>query len=166
MKRNQFKQVVSIKSSSSSVPVNDRQPKIIPSESIPQQNTQRSKEQEAEEATELKQELDQLLTSLTLEKPLSSSSLPNISEEQEKSATDDKIQLTNVVKTLYNYDKSHLTSTDKKESSNLIDHVLTSRSVQISKYSSFNPFPSRSFNENVAINGCKLGLYAPNPANR
>lgn len=42
-----------------------------------------------------------------------------------------------------------------------INRLVTSRSAQIPKYSSFNPFPSRSFNENVAVNGYKLGLYSP-----
>jgi len=52
--------------------------------------------------------------------------------------------------------------TIKEDSSNnLIDRLVTSRSVQTPKYSSFNPFPSRSFNENVAVNGYKLGLYSP-----
>jgi hypothetical protein len=49
----------------------------------------------------------------------------------------------------------------ERSSDNLIDRLVTSRSVQTPKYSSFNPFPSRSFNENVAVNGYKLGLYSP-----
>ncbi|CAF4922767.1 unnamed protein product, partial [Rotaria sp. Silwood1] len=174
IKRNQLKKTVSMKSSSSSlsssIPIQDRQPKVlqtIQTESIPQEKIQRSKEQEAEEAAELQQELDQLLTSLNLEKPISSSSLSKIiSDEKEKSTTDDTTQLKNVAQTLYNYEKTQVTTNEKKESSNIIDRLLTSRSVQIPKYSSFNPFPSRSFNENVAVNGYKLGLYAPDPTNR
>ncbi|CAF1082876.1 unnamed protein product [Rotaria sordida] len=174
IKRNQFKKTVSIKSSSSSIPIPDRQPKVlqtIQTESIPQEKVQRSKEQEAEEAAELQQELDQLLTSLNLEKPTTSSSssslslLSKISDEKEKSTIHETIQLKNVAQTLYNYEKVQVTTNEKKESPNLIDRLLTSRSVQIPKYSSFNPFPSRSFNENVAVNGYKLGLYAPNPTN-
>ncbi|CAF1929861.1 unnamed protein product [Rotaria magnacalcarata] len=46
-------------------------------------------------------------------------------------------------------------------SNTLIDQLVKSRSSQAPKYSSFNPFPSRSFNENVAANGYKLGLYSP-----
>lgn len=42
-----------------------------------------------------------------------------------------------------------------------LNRFITSQSTQIPKYSSFNPFPSRSFNENVAVNGYKLGLYSP-----
>ncbi|CAF1132431.1 unnamed protein product [Adineta ricciae] len=49
----------------------------------------------------------------------------------------------------------------KTSSDNSIDRFLISRSAQTPKYSSFNPFPSRSFNENVAVNGYKLGLYSP-----
>lgn len=52
-------------------------------------------------------------------------------------------------------------SQNDSSSNNLIDHLVKSRSSQIPKYSSFNPFPSRSFNENVAVNGYKLGLYSP-----
>lgn len=43
----------------------------------------------------------------------------------------------------------------------LLTHLVTSRSHEIPRYSSFNPFPSRSFNENVAMNGYRLGLYSP-----
>lgn len=53
---------------------------------------------------------------------------------------------------------------DKPKSSSdnhLLTHLVTSRSHQIPRYSSFNPFPSRSFNENVAMNGYRLGLYSP-----
>ncbi|CAF0804238.1 unnamed protein product [Adineta steineri] len=49
----------------------------------------------------------------------------------------------------------------KPSSDNYIDRLVTSRSVQMPKYSSFNPFPSRSYNENVAMNGYRLGLYSP-----
>jgi hypothetical protein len=49
----------------------------------------------------------------------------------------------------------------KTSSDNYIDRLVTSRTVKTPKYSSFNPFPSRSFNENVAVNGYKLGLYSP-----
>jgi hypothetical protein len=54
---------------------------------------------------------------------------------------------------------------EPKAPSPTVDHylnrLLTSRSSQIPKYSSFNPFPSRSFNESVAVNGYRLGLYSP-----
>ncbi|CAF4309025.1 unnamed protein product [Rotaria sp. Silwood2] len=168
IKRNQFKKTVSMKSSSPPLPIQDQQPKAMQTfqtEPIPQEKVQRSKEQEAEEAAELQQELDQLLTSLNLEKPTSPSS-SKISDEKEKSTTNETIQLKNVAQTLYNYEKIQVTTNDKKQSPNIIDRLLTSRSVQIPKYSSFNPFPSRSFNENVAVNGYKLGLYAPDSANR
>ncbi|CAF4951622.1 unnamed protein product, partial [Rotaria magnacalcarata] len=89
----------------------------------------------------------------------------NITEEQDKSPTTERVQLKTVAETLYNYEKCQVTKNEKKESPNLIDRLLTSRSVQIPTYSSFNPFPSRSFNENVAVNGYKLGLYAPDPSN-
>ncbi|UJR22035.1 hypothetical protein I4U23_025103 [Adineta vaga] len=49
----------------------------------------------------------------------------------------------------------------KSSSDDYINRLITSRSAQIPKYSSFNPFPSRSFNENVAVNGYRLGLYSP-----
>ncbi|CAF4688407.1 unnamed protein product, partial [Rotaria socialis] len=168
IKRNQFKTNVSIKSPSTP-PVQDRQQthvlRPVVSEPVPQKKIQRSKEQEAEEAAELQQELDQLLTSLNLEKP-TSVSLSNITEEQDKSPTNETVQLKTVAETLYNYEKCQVTKNEKKESPNLIDRLLTLRSVQMPKYSSFNPFPSRSFNENVAVNGYKLGLYAPDPSNR
>ena len=136
---------------------------VIP-ESIPREKPRRSKEEEAEEAAELQQEIDQLLTSLNLEKP-SSPPLSTTKPEQIVS-TDEPIPLDHVARTLYNYEKSQVTINDKKETPNLIDRLLTSRSVQVPKYSSFNPFPSRSFNENVAVNGYKLGLYAPDATNR
>jgi hypothetical protein len=136
---------------------------VIP-ESIPPGKPQRSKEEEAEEAAELQQEIDQLLTSLNLEKPLSSP--PPTTKSEQVISTDEPTQLDHVARTLYNYEKSQVTINDKKETPNLIDRLLTSRSVQIPKYSSFNPFPSRSFNENVAVNGYKLGLYAPDSTNR
>lgn len=159
---------------SPSVP--DRPAQIIRpvvSEPISEEKATRSKEQEAEEAAELQQELDQLLTSLNLEKPpppppLSSSSPSSkISEEKvDQSPIDETIQLKNVAQTLYNYEKSQVATNEKKESPNIIDRLLTSRSMKIPKYSSFNPFPSRSFNENVAVNGYKLGLYAPDSTTR
>jgi len=167
IKRNQFKKTVSMKSSSSTssspppVSIHDRQSKIIQStitESIPREKSQRSKEEEAEEAAELQQEINQLLTSLNLEKPTSTS--------EQLVSTEETVQLENVARTVYNYEKPQATKTEKKETPNLIDRILTSNSVQIPKYSSFNPFPSRSFNENVAVNGYKLGLYAPDPTNR
>ncbi len=49
----------------------------------------------------------------------------------------------------------------KPTTDHYLNRLLTSRSAEIPKYSSFNPFPSRSFNENVAVNGYKLGLYSP-----
>jgi hypothetical protein len=161
VKRNQLKKSVSIKSSSSSVSTPDRQSKIVrpsPIESIPQEKLQRSKEEEAEDAAELQQEIDQLLTSLNLEKP------STIYEEE--NANEETSQLENVARTLYDCQKTQVTINEKKETPNLIDRLLISRSVQIPKYSSFNPFPSRSFNENVAVNGYKLGLYAPDATNR
>jgi hypothetical protein len=66
--------------------------------------------------------------------------------------------------TCLNLEKSASISANESretKSENLIHHLVTSRSGQIPKYSSFNPFPSRSFNENVAVNGYKLGLYSP-----
>ncbi len=153
-------------SSTSSIPINDRQVKVIRApiiEPIPQEKLQRTKEEEAEEAAELQQEIDQLLTSLNLEKPTPPPS-PTILEHQ--TITEEKVQLENVARTLYDYEKKQVTTNEKKETPNLIDRFLTSHSVQIPKYSSFNPFPSRSFNENVAVNGYKLGLYAPDPTNR
>ena len=44
---------------------------------------------------------------------------------------------------------------------NIIDRLINKKCVQTPRYTSFNPFPSRSFNENVAVNGYKLGLYSP-----
>ena len=133
----------------------------------------RSKEEEAEEAAELQQEIDQLLTSLNLEKtpppPATVATAASAVAEQEN-VTDQSDQLENVARTLYDYQKPQMAITEKtpekKESPNLIDRLLTSRSVQIPKYSSFNPFPSRSFNGNVAVNGYKLGLYAPDSSTR
>jgi len=148
-----------MKSSSSSplqqspVPSKVIRPSIT--EPILQEKIVRTKEEEAEEAAELQQEIDQLLTSLNLEKP--------ITDQQNK--IEEKLQYENVSRTLYDYEKTQVTTNEKKETPNLIDRLLTSRSVQIPKYSSFNPFPSRSFNENVAVNGYKLGLYAPDPTN-
>ncbi len=133
---------------------------VIP-ESIPPEKIQRSKEEEAEEAAELQQEIDQLLTSLNLEKPI-----PATVTSEQQTTIQETVQLENVARTLYDYEKIQVTKNEKSESPNLIDRLLTSRSVQIPKYSSFNPFPSRSFNENVAVNGYKLGLYAPDPTNR
>lgn len=133
---------------------------ISPLPSPPKQS-QRSAEEEAEEAAELQQEIDQLLTSLNLEKP----SEPIKTPEQSMSNTE-TIQLGNVARTVYDLEKTQVNTNEKKETPNLIDRILTSRSVQIPKYSSFNPFPSRSFNENVAMNGYKLGLYAPDSTNR
>ncbi len=132
---------------------------VIP-ESIPPEKIQRSKEEEAEEAAELQQEIDQLLTSLNLEKPSSTKT------SEQLISIEEPIQLGHVARTLYDYEKTQVTINEKKETPNLIDRLLTSRSVQIPKYSSFNPFPSRSFNENVAVNGYKLGLYAPDSTNR
>lgn len=132
----------------------------------------RSKEEEAEEAAELQQEIDQLLTSLNLEKtPPPATVAPAASAVAEhENVTEQSDQLENVARTLYDYQKPQMAITEKtpekKESPNLIDRLLTSRSVQIPKYSSFNPFPSRSFNGNVAVNGYKLGLYAPDSSTR
>ncbi len=162
-----MKKTVSIKSSSTSaarVPVHEPPTKVvirsvIP-ESIPPEKIQRSKEEEAEEAAELQQEIDQLLTSLNLEKPSSTKT------SEQLISIEEPIQLGHVARTLYDYEKTQVTINEKKETPNLIDRLLTSRSVQIPKYSSFNPFPSRSFNENVAVNGYKLGLYAPDSTNR
>jgi len=152
-------------SSPSTVPVPDRQSIVIrPSpvaEPIPPSKITRSKEEEAEEAAELQQEIDQLLTSLNLEKPI-----PATVTSEQQTTIEETVQLENVARTLYDYEKIQVTKNEKSESPNLIDRLLTSRSVQIPKYSSFNPFPSRSFNENVAVNGYKLGLYAPDPTNR
>lgn len=168
IKRNQFKKTVSMKSSST-VPVPDQQSKVIrPSitESIPEDKISHSKQEEIEDAAELQHEIDQLLTSLNLEKPIPSTVIPESSPQQTE--IEETVQLENVARTLYDYEKIQVTTAinDKKETPNLIDRILISRSVQIPKYSSFNPFPSRSFNENVAVNGYKLGLYAPDPANR
>ncbi|CAF3839650.1 unnamed protein product [Rotaria sp. Silwood1] len=65
--------------------------------------------------------------------------------------------------TCLNFEKPTILQSEQNDrtSKNLIDHLIKSRSSQIPKYSSFNPFPSRSFNENVAVNGYKLGLYSP-----
>lgn len=167
--------------SASSVPIVERTSKPIRSmvlQPIPPEKAVRSKQEEAEEAAELQQEIDQLLTSLNLEKPPltpSSSSASTIIEQAEESTG----QIETVVRTLYDIQRPQLTvnesqrtttkaatTMDKKEPSNLIDRLLTTGSVEIPKYSSFNPFPSRSFNENVAVNGYKLGLYAPDPSTR
>ena len=131
------------------------------------QRTPRSKQEEIEDAVELQQEIDQLLTSLNLEKtalPIETIAEPVINHQEENS-------LENVARTLYDQRKNQVTNSeksmvDKKQTPNLIDRLLISRAVQIPKYSSFNPFPSRSFNENVAVNGYKLGLYAPDLSNR
>jgi len=150
--------------SSSCSSAQDRQPKLVrPStiERIPTETSSRSKEQEAEDAAELQQEIDQLLTSLNLEKPVAQS--PPIEQTLSSEQT---AQLTNVARTLFDYGKTEATTVEKKPAPNLIDRIVTSRSSQIPKYSSFNPFPSRSFNENVAMNGYKLGLYAPDPTTR
>ena len=150
--------------SSPSIPIHEPPAKVIrpisPLSSPPEQS-QRSKEEEAEEAAELQQEIDQLLTSLNLEK----SPTPTGTSEQTVSTTE-TVELGNVARTVYDLEKSQVNTNEKKETPNLIDRILTSRSVQIPKYSSFNPFPSRSFNENVAMNGYKLGLYAPDSTNR
>jgi len=159
IKKNQFKKNVSIKSSSSlpqPIPVPSKVIRPSITEPILQEKIVRTKEEEAEEAAELQQEIDQLLTSLNLEKPIN---------DHQQSKIEEKIQFENVSRTLYDYEKTQVTTNEKKETPNLIDRLLTSRSVQIPKYSSFNPFPSRSFNENVAVNGYKLGLYAPDPTN-
>jgi hypothetical protein len=166
IKRNQLRTTVSMKSSSPSIPINDRQVKVIRppiTEPISPKKIVRSKEEEAEEAAELQQEIDQLLTSLNLQKPTPPPS-PTIIEQP--TTTDETVQLETVARTLYDYEKKQVTTIEKKETPNLIDRFLTSHSVQIPKYSSFNPFPSRSFNENVAVNGYKLGLYAPDSSNR
>jgi len=162
-----LKKTVSIKSSSTSAaraPVHEPPTKVIIRsvipESIPPEKIQRSKEEEAEEAAELQQEIDQLLTSLNLEKPSSTKT------SEQLISIEEPVQLGHVARTLYDYEKTQVTINEKKETPNLIDRLLTSRSVQIPKYSSFNPFPSRSFNENVAVNGYKLGLYAPDSTNR
>lgn len=62
--------------------------------------------------------------------------------------------------TCLNIEKPAVSSTESSSKS-FIDRVVKSRASEIPKYSSFNPFPSRSFNENVAVNGYKLGLYSP-----
>ncbi|UJR27171.1 hypothetical protein I4U23_008468 [Adineta vaga] len=184
IKRNQFKRTVSLKAAPtlSSVPMHDRQSKVmtptIP-EPIPQKIAQRSKEEEEAQAAELQEEIDLLLTSLNLEKPptpiatttttSSSLSIELIEQEQEQEqqiTIEENVQLETVARTLYDLEKNQVTTNEKKDSQNLIDRLLTSNSVQVPKYSSFNPFPSRSFNENVAVNGYKLGLYAPDPVNR
>jgi hypothetical protein len=166
-----LKKTVSIKSSSTSsarTPVHEPPPKVIIRPVIPQpippEKIQRSKEEEAEEAAELQQEIDQLLTSLNLEKPLSPP--PPTTTSAQLISTDEPNQIGHAARTLYDYEKTQVIINEKKETPNLIDRLLTSRSVQIPKYSSFNPFPSRSFNENVAVNGYKLGLYAPDSTNR
>ena len=160
-----------MKSSSSSPPIAtpDRQlsitrPVIV--QSPTQEKVTRSKAEEAEEAAELQLEIDQLLTSLNLEKP---SPLTMPAPEQPV-LSDKPVHLENVARTLYDYQKTHITAPEKTpetvtEPANVVDRLLTSRLVQMPKYSSFNPFPSRSFNENVAVNGYKLGLYAPDPSN-
>ena len=70
-------------------------------------------------------------------------------------------------------DKSTVVSSQNNQASptvndpstkNIIDRLVTSRRVKTVTYSSFNPFPSRSFNESVAVNGYKLGLYSPSLA--
>ncbi len=162
-----MKKTVSIKSSSTSaarVPVHEPPTKVIIRpvipESIPPEKIQRSKEEEAEEAAELQQEIDQLLTSLNLEKPLSTKT------SEQLISIEEPVQLGHVARTLYDYEKTQVKTNEKKETPNLIDRLLISRSVQIPKYSSFNPFPSRSFNENVAVNGYKLGLYSPDLTSR
>lgn len=65
--------------------------------------------------------------------------------------------------TCLNLDKSHVAEAKSSGTTTdaYIHRLITTRSNQIPKYSSFNPFPSRSFNENVAVNGYKLGLYSP-----
>ena len=67
--------------------------------------------------------------------------------------------------TCLNLEKPRI-SQDKQFSTNSIDRFVKLRSTQTPKYSSFNPFPSRSFNENVAANGYKFGLYSPIVTNR
>lgn len=150
--------------SSPSIPIHESPAKAvrpITPPPNPTEQSQRSKEEEAEEAAELQQEIDQLLTSLNLEKPPA----PARTSEQTISTTE-TVELGNVARTVYDLEKPQVNTNEKKETPNLIDRILTSRSVQIPKYSSFNPFPSRSFNENVAMNGYKLGLYAPDSTNR
>lgn len=147
--------------STPSIPIHESPMKVIrPISPLPNppEKSQRSKEEEAEEAAELQQEIDQLLTSLNLEKPTMTPE-PVISNTE-------TTELENVARTVYDYEKTQVNTNEKKETPNLIDRILTSRSVQIPKYSSFNPFPSRSFNENVAMNGYRLGLYAPDSTNR
>lgn len=147
--------------SSPSIPIHESPVKIIRPISplpTPPERSQRSKEEEAEEAAELQQEIDQLLTSLNLEKPTRTSEPAVPSTEI--------TELEVVARTVYDYEKSQVNTNAKKETPNLIDRILTTRAVQIPKYSSFNPFPSRSFNENVAMNGYRLGLYAPDSTNR
>ncbi len=76
-----------------------------------------------------------------------------------KDETDDLHNEIEQLLTCLNLEKSN----EEKSSStdDYLNRILTSRSSQIPKYSSFNPFPSRSFNENVAVNGYRLGLYSP-----
>ena len=159
--------------SSPNTPTFDRTAKPIRSmviEPVPKEKVVRSKEEEAEDAAELQQEIDQLLTSLNLEKPPLTATSPS-SAVVESPPEEKTSQLETVVRTLYDIQKPQMTivdttSTERRDSSSLIDRLLTARAVQIPKYSSFNPFPSRSFNENVAVNGYKLGLYAPDPSTR
>ncbi|CAF3971921.1 unnamed protein product, partial [Adineta steineri] len=131
VKRNQFKKPVSLKSTSSSTaPVQDhRQSKVIQpitTEIIPQPTSSRSKEQEAAEAAELQDEIDQLLISLNLEKPIPTPtpiSSINITEQQQQQQIiiEENVQLETVARTLYNYEKSQVTTNEKKETPNFID---------------------------------------------
>jgi len=54
-----------------------------------------------------------------------------------------------------------MTKSVQSTDENIMNRLINKKCVQTPRYSSFNPFPSRSFNENVAVNGYKLGLYSP-----
>lgn len=159
MKRNQFKKTVSMRSTSSAEDRPCKLVKTVSTETMKPIETPISKD---DESNELEEEIEELLARLNLEKSETRKESPMVVEQTNR--------LENVAKTVYDYQKVQVTNDDrpreKKESPNLLERILVSRSAQIPKYSSFNPFPSRSFNENVAMNGVKLGLYAPDSSNR
>ncbi|CAF0839672.1 unnamed protein product [Didymodactylos carnosus] len=135
-----------------------------------------TKEEVAEDEADIQIEIEQLMTSLNLEKPIIGKSETIIATKQgindENNATDNELKSRpeSIAFTLYDSgtiqtslksnNKNPNIYTTKKCNGPKIAHLQKMNRIG-PRYTSFNPFPSRSFNENVAMNGSKLGLYAP-----
>ncbi|CAF1157087.1 unnamed protein product [Didymodactylos carnosus] len=189
-KRNMYKKNVSIKAPVSTIQ-NTRSNSIVDSTKYtypdtPSTETSKhekkqvlSEDDTVEEDVDIQIEIEQLLTSLNLERPVIQKSVPKITtkqpiDDENSSTTDNETEnrLENIARTLYDYQKTqNLSETDsdsknsnifasKQRNGSIMGRLLTTN-PNGPRYSSFNPFPSRSFNENVAMNGYKLGLYAP-----